>query len=163
MSKLKSKKTSYNKNGSEVMMTEFVLPSHTNAHGTIFGGVVMSWIDIAGAVSASRYSRSPVVTVSIDYLHFMVPIKTGFIVEILSRVSFVGKTSMEVEAKVIAEHPVTGERRESTRAFLTFVAIDEHGRARTVPVMPEPKSKEEKEAYKQALIRRKRRLEQMKS
>ncbi|NBW98854.1 acyl-CoA thioesterase, partial [bacterium] len=60
-----------------VTMTELVLPQHTNALGAIFGGVVMGWIDIAGAIAAMRFARRPVVTVSIDSLHFIVPIKTG--------------------------------------------------------------------------------------
>src|SRR5271156_5930299 len=88
--------------GEPVVMTELVLPSHTNALGTIFGGVVMGWIDIAGAIAAQRYARSPVVTVSIDHLHFIVPIRIGYTVKVQARVTYAGKTSMEVEVLVDA-------------------------------------------------------------
>src|SRR3954468_6044039 len=85
---------------SSVTMTEIVLPSDTNALGSIFGGKVMSWIDIAGAIAAGRHARRVVVTASIDALHFLAPIKLGHIVHIRARVNFVHKTSMEVGVRV---------------------------------------------------------------
>ena len=78
---------------SAVTMTELVLPSDTNALGSIFGGKVMSWIDIAAAISASRHSRRVVVTASIDALHFIAPIKLGHFVHIRAMVNFAGRTS----------------------------------------------------------------------
>lgn len=144
-----------------VLMTEIVLPSHTNALGTIFGGVVMGWIDIAGAIAAKRYSRSNVVTVSIDYLHFIVPIKIGFTVLIHAEVTFSGKTSMEAEVLVDAENSATGDIRRATTAFLTYVAVDEFGRPK--PVAPYvARNAEEKKALKEAERRRDRRLEWVK-
>jgi len=116
-----------------VTMMELVLPSHTNALGTIFGGTVMAWIDIAGAIAARRYARANVVTVSIDYLHFIVPIKVGFTVILKAEVTYAGKTSMEVECLVDAENSITGERRPATQAYLTYVALDEHNRPKSVP------------------------------
>ena len=98
-------------------MTELVLPSHANALGTIFGGVVMGWIDIAAAIAAQRYSRTQVVTVSIDYLHFINPIKVGYTVNIKAQISYVGRTSMEVEVDVEAENGITGECVPATKAF----------------------------------------------
>lgn len=142
---------------SPVLMTELVLPSHTNALGTIFGGVVMGWIDIAGAIAAQRYSRSPVVTVSIDYLHFIVPIKIGFTVQINANVTFAGNTSMEVEVLVDAENAITGEIRRATKAFLTYVAVDEFGRPKKVPPFV-PRDEEEKKRFKEAEKRRALRL-----
>jgi acyl-CoA hydrolase len=139
-------------------MTELVLPSHTNALGTIFGGVVMSWIDIAGAIAAQRYARSSVVTVSIDYMHFIVPIKIGYAVQTKARVTYAGKTSMEVEIHVDAENTSTGEIRRATSAFLTYVAVDEFGRPRRVPPFI-AKGAAEKRRYQEALERRTRRLE----
>jgi acyl-CoA hydrolase len=138
-------------------MTELVLPGHTNAHGTIFGGIVMSWIDIAGAIAAGRYSRSPVVTVSIDYLHFIIPIKLGDAVQIRARISYVGSTSMEVEIDVDAENIISGQIERATRAYLTYVAVDEFGRPKRVPAY-KPKTVEEKKQYKEAEKRRERRL-----
>lgn len=141
----------------EVLMSELVLPSHTNPLGNIFGGVVMSWIDIAGAIAAQRHSRSPVVTVSIDYLHFIVPIKIGFVVLIHARVSYVGKTSLEVEVNVFAENTQSGEKRKATKAYLTYVAVDEFGRPRSVPPLV-AKTPEDKKRFKEAEKRRETRL-----
>lgn len=141
-----------------VLMTEIVLPSHTNAHGTIFGGTVMAWIDIAGAIAARRYARSPVVTLCIDYLQFIVPIKIGFVVRIGAQVTFVGRTSMEVEVIVEAENPSTGEVRKATQAYLTYVAVDEFGRPKSVPPF-QPTTAEEKRKFKEGEERRARRLE----
>ena len=140
-----------------VVMTELVLPSHTNALGNIFGGVVMSWIDIAAAIAAMRYARSPVVTVSIDHLHFIVPIKIGYTVRITAEVTFVGRTSMEVRALVDAENSITGESRRATSAFLTYVAIDEFGRPKPVPPLY-PRNTNEKKALEEAAQRRAQRL-----
>jgi len=146
---------------SPVIMTELVLPSHTNALHTIFGGVVMGWIDIAGAIAAQRYCRSPVVTVSIDYLHFIVPIKIGYTVKIRAEVTYAGKTSMETEVIVDAENAITGEVRRATNAFLTYVSIDEYGRPKKVPVFT-AKTAAEKKALAEAHKRRARRLEWLK-
>src|SRR6478672_10617826 len=81
---------------SSVTMTEIVLPSHTNALGTIFGGQIVSWVDIAGAIAAGRHARRTVVTASIDALHFVSPVKVGHVVHIRASVNFAGRTSMEV-------------------------------------------------------------------
>ncbi len=142
----------------EVLMTEIVLPSHTNALHTIFGGVVMGWIDIAGAIAAQRHCKAPVVTVSIDYLHFIVPIKIGFVVQIRANVTYVGKTSMEVEVIVDAENASTGEVRRATQAYLTYVGVDEFGRPKKAPPYT-PKTAEEKKKYKEAEKRRALRLQ----
>jgi acyl-CoA hydrolase len=145
-----------------VLMTELVLPSHTNAQGTIFGGVVMSWIDIAGAIASQRHARVPVVTVSIDYLHFIVPIKIGYVVQIRAHVTYAGRTSMEVEVVVDAENANTGEKRRATHAYLTYVAVDEFGRPKKVAAL-KPKTPEEQARYKEAQVRREKRLEWMKA
>lgn len=146
---------------SSVLMTELVLPSHANAIGTIFGGVIMSWVDIACAIAAGRYARSAVVTVSIDHLHFIVPIKIGYNVQIHARVTYAGRTSMETEAIVEAENPITGKIDRATHAYLTFVALDAQGVPKAVPPFA-PKTPHEKKVYEAALIRRTRRLEWMK-
>lgn len=145
---------------SPVIMTELVLPSHTNALGTIFGGVVMGWIDIAGAIAAQRYCRSPVVTVSIDYLHFIVPIKIGYTVRIQATVTHAGTTSMETEVVVDAENAITGEVKRATHAYLTYVAIDGQGRSQKVPEFT-AKTSDEKKSLENAKKRRQRRLEWM--
>ena len=117
---------------SEVMMTELVLPQHTNALGTIFGGVVMSWIDIAGAIAAGKHARCSVVTASIDALHFIAPIKLGHVVEIKATVNATGKTSMEVGVRVDSENLLTGEKFHNVSSYLTFVAIGADGKPHPV-------------------------------
>jgi acyl-CoA hydrolase len=118
---------------SEVIMTELVLPQHTNAIGSIFGGVVMSWIDIAAAISSGKYAKSSTVTASIDALHFIAPIRLGHVVELKACVNATGRTSMEIGVRVDSEHPLTGERFHNVSAYLTFVAIGTDGKPRPVP------------------------------
>jgi acyl-CoA hydrolase len=143
---------------SSVTMTEIVLPQHTNALGTIFGGTVMSWIDIAGAICAGKHARSTVVTASIDALHFVAPIKLGHFVELKASVNATGTTSMEVGVRVDSEDPKTGERYHSVSAYLTFVALDSKGKA--IPVPPiEPGTPAEKRRNQAANMRRKSRIE----
>jgi len=118
---------------SRVEMTELVLPGDTNALGTIFGGKVMQWIDIAASVAGMRHSAGNVVTASIDALTFLTPIHLGEIVRLQAQVNFVGKTSMEIGVRVEAENPRTAARRYTTKAYLTFVAIDSDGKPRAIP------------------------------
>lgn len=140
-----------------VIMTEIVLPSHANALGTIFGGVVMSWIDIAAAIAATRYARSPAVTVSIDYMQFIVPIKVGYTVQIQAQITYAGRTSMEIEVKVDTENSITGVVEPATHAFLTFVAVDDLGKPCVVtPFIPE--TAEEKKKFQAAKLRKEQRL-----
>ena len=142
---------------SPVIMTELVLPSHTNALGTIFGGVVMGWVDIACAIAAQRFARAACVTVSIDYLHFKAPIRLGHTVRIRAEVTWAGRTSMEIEAIVDAENSMTGESHQATQAFLTFVALDEKRKPQSVPEFV-PRSPEEKKKFDAAVKRRAFRL-----
>lgn len=114
-------------------MTELVLPSHTNALGSAFGGTVMSWIDIAAAICAQRHSRKVVVTAHIDDLEFIAPVYKGWVVNLKACVNHVGKTSMEVGVRVDAENPQTGETFHTVSAYLTFVALDSHGKPASVP------------------------------
>jgi acyl-CoA hydrolase len=147
---------------SEVTMTELVLPSHTNALGSIFGGVIMSWIDIAAAIAAQRHSRSNVVTASIDALYFVAPIYTGWVVNLHAAVNYVSNTSMEVGVRIEAENPRTGERFHTTTAYLTFVALDQSGKPVKIPkVIPE--SADEKRRYDRAKVRRSERLKNKQS
>lgn len=118
---------------SQVVMTQLVLPSHTNALDTIFGGVVMSWIDIAGAIAAQRHSNKNVVTASLDDLHFVAPVYKGWVVNLKARVNYVSRTSMEVGVRVDAEDPRTGETFHTATAYLTFVALGSNGKPIPVP------------------------------
>ncbi len=117
---------------SQVVMTQLVLPSHTNSLDTVFGGTVMSWIDICAAIAAQRHSNSDVVTASIDQLNFVAPIKRGWVVNLKASVNFVSRTSMEVGVRVDAENPRTGEMFHTASAYLTFVAVDQAGKPSVV-------------------------------
>lgn len=141
----------------EVIMTEIVLPSHTNALGTVFGGVIMSWIDIAGAIAAQRHCRKTVVTASIDDLAFISSVKQGWFVIVRARVNFTSKTSMEVGVRVDAENPKTGELFHTSSAYLTFVALDDNGKPTPVPTL-KLDSDQKKRRFSEAIKRRDLRL-----
>ena len=118
---------------SRVETAQIVLPGLTNVHGTIFGGMLMQWIDIAAGIAAGRHADGPVVTASMDRLHFLTPVHVGEVVVVQAQVNFAARTSMEVGVRVFSETRDTISRRQTTRAYLTFVAVDERGRPRPVP------------------------------
>lgn len=131
---------------SRTIKYELVLPSHTNAIGTAFGGRIMSWIDIAGAITSQRYSFGQVVTASMDRIDFVAPVKLGDILRIEALVTSVGSSSMEVGVTVDIENDETGVRTRAAQAFVTFVAVDANGRPRKAP---EPDLLTEKERQRQ--------------
>ncbi len=114
-------------------ITEFMMPGDVNNLGHVFGGVLLSLVDRAAAVTAMRHARQPCVTVSINQVDFKEPIYAGEVVTCTARVNYVGRTSMEIGVRVVAEHPITGLRRHTNDCFLTFVAIDENSRPAPVP------------------------------
>ncbi len=126
-------KTSKKVSNSQVIMTQLVLPSHTNALDTVFGGTVMSWIDIAAAIAAQRHSNKDVVTASIDRLDFVAPVFKGWVVNLKASVNYTSKTSMEVGVRVDAENPKTGETFHTASAYTTFVALGSNGKPSEVP------------------------------
>jgi len=105
-------------------MVEAVLPNDANPLGNMLGGRVMFLIDIAGALAAHRHSNSHVVTASVDYLDFRFPIRVGEWIVLKSSVNRVFRSSMEVGVKVFSENIFTGERKHTSSAYVTFVAID---------------------------------------
>lgn len=140
---------------SHVEMVQLVLPGDTNSHGTVFGGKVLQWIDIAGAVSAMRHATKPVVTASIDRVDFLAPGKLGHAIVLKSQVNYAGRTSMEVGVEVEAEDPMTGKRVLTTRALVTYVAVGKTGRPVRVPKLL-PETKEEKQRAQAAERRRRK-------
>lgn len=132
------KKLSKTPSESAIEMREMVMPHQTNPQNTVFGGTVMSWIDIAAAMVAARHCGRPVVTAHISDIDFIAPIKMGYHVLIQASLNYVGRTSMIVGVKVTSENPYTGESRTTTKAYLTFVALDDLGRPVEVPeLIPE--------------------------
>ncbi|AKQ67535.1 Acyl-CoA thioester hydrolase [Myxococcus hansupus] len=145
----------------EVVMTQLILPPDANNLNAAFGGKVMQWIDICGAVAAQRHCRQVVVTASMDDLHFHAPIKVGWVALLHSRVLAAFRTSMEVGVTVHAENPLTGERHLTTSALLTFVAIDKEGqRVQVPPLILETDA--DRAALKEAEARRAQRLARQK-
>lgn len=138
-------------------MVEVVLPNDANVLGNILGGRVMHLIDIAAAIAAHRHSMSHVVTASVDYLDFRYPIRVGELIILKSSVNRVFRTSMEVGVKVFSENVLTGERRHTSSAYVTFVAIDEHGQPRQVPPLI-LESEVDQRRYREAGERREIRL-----
>ena len=136
---------------------EVVLPNDTNPLGNLLGGKVMHLIDVAGAIAAQRHSRSQVVTVAVDNLDFLYPIRVGERVALRARVTRAFRTSMEVEVRVYREDYLTGGRQQSSSAFVTYVALDPQGRPQEVPRLI-VKTEEEKRRYREALGRRRSRL-----
>jgi acyl-CoA hydrolase len=117
----------------------------------------MHLIDMAGAVAAHRHSRSLVVTVAVDNLDFVYPIRVGQVILLRARVTRAFQTSMEVEVKVSLEDFLTGERRQTSSAFVTYVALDPEGHPKPVPPLI-PRTAEEKRRYSEAQQRRRSRL-----
>lgn len=142
---------------SYVEMTEFVFPQHTNALGSVFGGVIMSWVDIAAAICAQRHSEKIVVTASIDALHFLAAIRLGWIVNIKASVNYVSHSSCEVGVKITTENALTRETHHTASAYVTMVALDSNGKPSAMPGLIIA-SADEKRRHQDAINRRKARL-----
>jgi acyl-CoA hydrolase len=142
---------------SRTEMIELVLPQDANILGNILGGRVMHLIDIAGAIAAHRHCHRQVVTVSVDHLDFLNPIRLGELIVLEAQVNRAFHTSVEVGVEVYSENFVKGERKRTTTAFLTFVAIDQEGKPSAVPPLI-VKTSDERRRYREAGSRRKARL-----
>ncbi len=120
---------------SETKMVEYVLPQHANALGNVFGGQIMAWVDLCGAISAQRYTGSMCVTAFVDDLKFHNPVKVGEVVRLSARVSAAFRTSIEIEIDVEGEDSRSGRTWPCVHARLTFVAIDGDGKPAPVPAL----------------------------
>ena len=114
-------------------MTELVLPQHTNAIGTAFGGVIMSWIDICSAIAATRHCGRVAVTARMDAVEFRAPIRVGDVVRLTARLNAAFTSSMEIGVRVEREHARTGERSLCADARATFVNLGDDGKPCPVP------------------------------
>src|ERR671924_1448135 len=140
-------------------MVQVVLPNDANPLGFILGGTVMHLIDIAGAIACHRHTRSLLVTAAVDGLQFLHPIKVGDLIILNARVTATWSTSLEVEVEVFSEETLTGVRRMTSRAYLTFVAIDRDGKRLEVP----PLLLETEEDRRRAAAAERRRGERLKA
>ena len=114
-------------------MVQVVLPNDANPLGFILGGTVMHLIDIAGAITAARHTRTAVVTAAVDGLQFLHPIKIGDLIILKAHITCVFTTSLEVEVEVFSEETLTGRRQLTSHAFLTFVSVNKDGSHAPVP------------------------------
>ena len=140
-----------------VIMSELVLPNDTNTLGNLMGGRLMHWMDIAAAIAAQKHCNCPVVTASVDNVSFNNPIKLGNLLTIEARLTRAFNTSMEVYLKVWGEDLSAQYKYLTNEAYLTFVALDPHGKPRKVPQIV-PQTEEEQKFFDGALRRRQIRL-----
>ena len=138
-------------------MVQVVLPNDANPLGFILGGTVMHLIDIAGAIACHRHTRSLLVTAAVDGLQFLHPIKVGDLIILRACVTAAWTTSLEVQVEVFSEETLTGVRRMTSRAYLTFVAIDRDGARIRIPGLI-LETEEEKRRAAEAEARREERL-----
>lgn len=131
--------------------------AHANSAGFIHGGEIMKLVDTAAGVAAMRHCNGRVVTVEVDTLTFLAPVHIGDLVTLTAVVTQAWRTSMEVEVRVWREDPRLGEREQTTTAYLTMVAVDEHGRPVPVPPLI-PKTEEDARRRREADVRREERM-----
>lgn len=134
-----------------------VFPNDLNSNGTVFGGLIMAQMDRYAAVAADRHAGGVCVTVGVDAVHFIAPARGGDVLIFNAAVNRAWTSSMEVGCKVEAERIGGGDRRHVLSAYLTFVAMDAHGKPRPVPPVV-PGTPHEKQRYEEAQLRRELRL-----
>jgi uncharacterized protein (TIGR00369 family) len=116
-----------------VILAQVMLPADANPSGDVHGGTLMKLADTAGGIAAVRHAKRRVVTAIADSMTFEHPVKVGDLVLIDAQVSWVGRTSLEVEVSIFAEKVLTGERRRTSLAYFVFVALGEDGRPHELP------------------------------
>ena len=126
-------RTSKPVSASRITISQLMHLEHANLLGNVHGGWIMKLMDEAGALACMRHAQRKVVTVAMDSMVFRQPILIGDLVILTAEVTYVGRTSMEVEVQVNAENPVTGERTHTNTAYLVYVALDDEGRPTSVP------------------------------
>jgi uncharacterized protein (TIGR00369 family) len=118
---------------SKVVISELMLPSHTNFSGKIHGGYILSLLDQIAFACASKFSGHYCVTASVDTVDFLAPIEVGELVTMKASVNYVGKTSMIIGIRVEAENIQTGEVKHCNSSYFTMVAKNELGENTAVP------------------------------
>src|SRR5215211_1720903 len=120
---------------SVVTLGQLMLPQDANPSGDVHGGVVMKLVDTAAGLTAVRHTRSRCVTVAMDSMTFEGPVHVGDLLHLHSVLSWTGRTSMEIEVTVEAENILAGHRRRTSTAYLVYVALDDEGRPKPVPLL----------------------------
>jgi uncharacterized protein (TIGR00369 family) len=142
---------------SRVTLHQFMLPEHANALGNVHGGEIMKMVDEAGAIAAMRHAQRQCVTIAIDSMTFDKPVHLGHLLVCDARVTYVGRTSIEVSVQVHAENPITAETTLTNSAHLVYVALDGAGRPCEVPKL-ELLTPEDQRQWEEGEFRQKQRL-----
>jgi uncharacterized protein (TIGR00369 family) len=151
--KLPSKKISE----SAISLGQFMNPEHANSLGNVHGGVILRLCDECGGIVAARHARRPAVTVAIDSVTFHQPVRVGQLLKLYGRITYVGRTSMEVEVKVEAEDLITGEITHTNSAYFIYVALGDDFRPTPVPPL-ELTSEDERRRFEEGRQRQALRL-----
>jgi acyl-CoA hydrolase len=112
-------------NRAETHIFKAVFPNTTNHYDTLFGGTAMHLMDEVAFITATRFSRQRMVTVSSDRIDFKKPIPAGTIVELIGKIAYIGNTSLKVRVDIFVEQMYTDEREKAVSGEFTFVAIDD--------------------------------------
>lgn len=148
---------------SRFTLSSLMGPQDANTLGNVHGGVIMKMVDEAGALVAMRHAGHPVVTVAVDSMTFMQPIRVGALVQCRAELTYAGRTSMEVRVEVSAENPLTGEGQVTNTAYVVYVALDAHGAPTNVPALaistPEETARAEAAQRRQDYRKRQREAE----
>jgi uncharacterized protein (TIGR00369 family) len=147
---------------SRVVLSTFMQPEHANAMGNVHGGWLMKLMDEAGGLCATRHARRPSVTVAVDSLTFVSPVHVGDLVIMEAQLTYVGRTSMEVEVHVEAENILTGQRTYTNSAYIVYVALGEDNRPAEVPSLI-LETDDERDRFERARDRQAHRLAQRSS
>ena len=142
---------------SRVTLHQLMLPEHANALGNVHGGLIMKMVDEAGAIAAMRHAQRPCVTIAIDSMTFDKPVHLGELLVCDAKVTYVGRTSVEVSVRVHAEHLITGATTHTNSAHLVYVALDEAGKPCEVPRL-ELLTEEDHRAWHEGELRQGERL-----
>ena len=118
---------------SALTMAQLMLPAQANPAGFVHGGELMKLMDNAAGVTAGRHSSSYVVTAQVNDIRFLRPVRVGSLVLVYAKITFVGRTSMEIQIEVETEDLFTGERMRALTSYYTMVAVDDEGRPKTIP------------------------------
>ncbi len=118
---------------SAISLGQFMQPEHANSLGNVHGGVILKLCDECGGIVAARHARRPAVTVAVDSMTFHQPVRVGQLLILRGRLTYVGRTSMEVEVRVEAEDLLTGKITHTNSAFFIYVALGEDGRPVPAP------------------------------
>ncbi len=144
---------------SRVTLTQLMLPQHANALGNVHGGVIMKMVDETAAISAMRHAQRPCVTVAVDSMTFRQHVSVGELLSCTASVNYVGRTSLEVGVRVLAEDPITGKTTHTNSAYLVFVALGDDDRPCPVPQLL-VETPEEERRLEEAKARQRHRLAQ---